>query len=145
MARSTVHIGAPPDRVFEVLSDPFSYGHWVVGTRQVLGTEGPWPESGASLRYEAGLWPLRMRDRTIVLGAQPPRRLELLAKASPLPDAAITLEVRPAAGGSEVTLHEHPANVFLRIAIGPLGHMALAARNNRALRRLKRLAEAPAR
>lgn len=141
MSRDTITVAASPERVFEVLSDPYSYGHWVVGTRRILGHDGPWPQPGSSLRYDAGIGPLRMRDRTIVLAADPPHRLELIAKARPLPDASITLEVQPAAGGSEVTLIEHTANPVLRIVMGPLGHLALSARNQVALRRLKRMAE----
>jgi uncharacterized protein YndB with AHSA1/START domain len=141
MARDSVVVAAAPERVFEVLSDPFAYGHWVVGTRQVLGAHGPWPQPGSSLSYDAGFGPLRVRDRTVVLAAEAPHRLELLAKARPLPDTAITLEVRPAPGGSEVTLVEHPANPLLRLGIGPLGHFAVSLRNRLALRRLKRLAE----
>ena len=141
MARDSVKVSAPPERVFEVLSDPFAYGHWVVGTRQVLGYDGPWPKTGASLRYDTGVGPVRLRDRTIVLDSDPPQRLELMAKARPFPDVAITLDVRPAAGGSEITLHERPANPVVRFAMGPLGHGALSLRNQVALRRLKKLAE----
>ena len=69
MARDSISVAAPPARVFEVLSDPFAYGDWVVGTRTILGVDGPWPDAGASLVYELGLGPLRMRDRTFAVMA----------------------------------------------------------------------------
>jgi|SRR3954452_10757529 uncharacterized protein YndB with AHSA1/START domain len=144
MARDSVLVAAAPQRVFDILSDPFAYSDWVVGTRQILGAYGPWPQPGASLRYDAGVGPLRVRDRTVVVAADPPHRLELMAKARPFPDAVITVEVRPAPGGSAVTLVEHAANPLLRLAMGPLG-LAVSVRNRLALRRLKRLVEEPGR
>jgi uncharacterized protein YndB with AHSA1/START domain len=141
VAVDSITIAAPRERVFAILADPLAYRDWVVGTRAILGVEGPWPEPESSLRYEAGFGGLRIRDRTIVLAAAPPRRLELLAKARPFPDTAITLTVRPAGSVTVVSLVEHPANPVLRTAIGPLGHRAVSLRNRLALRRLKRVAE----
>jgi uncharacterized protein YndB with AHSA1/START domain len=141
VARNSISVAASPERVFEVLSDPFAYGDWVVGTRAILGVDGPWPEAGASLRYELGLGPLRMRDRTFAIAVQAPHRLELLAKAGPFPDVTITFEVRAAEAGAHVTLQEHAANPWLRAAAGPLGDLAILLRNRVALHRLKRLSE----
>src|SRR5947199_90898 len=90
MARDRVVVAAAPERVFEVLSDPFAYGHWVVGTRQVLGAEGSWPQPGSSLRYDAGVGPLRVRDQTVVLSAvaRARSRERACARAVVLPLAA---------------------------------------------------------
>jgi uncharacterized protein YndB with AHSA1/START domain len=142
MPRDSITIAAPPDRVFEVLSDPDAYGEWVVGAG-VLGGDARWPKPGTSLRYEMSLGPLRVRDRTLVVEADPPRRLELRALLRPLPPAAITIELEPQGPrATRVTLDERPANRLAEVALGPVGWAATSLRNRWSLRRLARLVEA---
>lgn len=141
MARDAIHVEASPQHVYDVLSEPRHYGEWVVGTQAVVESDPRFPASGSSFRYVAGVGPARITDRTIVLDAEPPSRLELVAKGGPLPDASITLELTPEGGGTRVTLHERPRRRILAIAIGPLGHFLISRRNQVALGRLKRIAE----
>jgi uncharacterized protein YndB with AHSA1/START domain len=142
MSRDHISVAASPERVFEVLSDPFTYGHWVVGTKTIPEADPEWPAPGASLRYVAGAGPLTLSDHTRVVGSAPPHRLDLIAEAGPLPGAAISIELAHEGSGTRVTLDERPAQPLLDMAMGPLGHLALSLRNRVALRRLKRLAEA---
>lgn len=143
MARTAIDIAAPPEAVFAVLDDAMSYDHWVVGPR-TIGYDKPWPEPGGSLRYEASIGPLRLRDRTIVVARRPPQRLELVVKARPLPDASITIDLESTEDGTRLTLEERPASSALTLAMWPLGHLLIRLRNRESLRRLKRLAEARA-
>lgn len=141
MARDSVHVAAPPDRVFAVLADPWAYGEWVVGTA-VVGADDHWPQPGSSLRYEIAAGPLRLwSDRTLVVGAHPPRRLDLLVRTGRLPATTVRLELAEADHGTRVTLDERPAQRLLDAALGPAGHLAASLRNRRALARLKRLVE----
>ena len=39
MARNDTFIAAPPERVFEILSDPDNYGYWVVGSKRIRGAD----------------------------------------------------------------------------------------------------------
>ena len=48
MARTSIHVSAPPEAVFAVLSDPYTYEHWVVGCKRIRGVEGDWPQPGAT-------------------------------------------------------------------------------------------------
>ncbi|MFL5847100.1 MAG: SRPBCC domain-containing protein [Solirubrobacteraceae bacterium] len=140
LAVDEITTAAPPERVFAVLSDRNQYQHWVVGTEHTTEGEGDWPQPGSTLRYTiAG--PLKLSNRTVVKAVAAPHRLELRAKAGPMPDADITLDLIPEAGGTRIRMHERPANKVVSVLTGPLGHFALSRRNQEALERLRRLAE----
>lgn len=141
MAVDEITVNAPPERVFAVLSDRTQYQSWVVGTESTMQEEGDWPEVGSTLCYTvAGL--LKLSNRTVVEAVDEPRHLELKAKAGPLPDAAITIDLVPEGAGTRIRMHERPANGLVNVLAGPLGHLALSRRNQEALDRLRRLAEA---
>ena len=142
MAVDEQHIDAPPERVFAVLSDRTQYQNWVVGTEHTAEGEGDWPQPGSTLCYTVA-GPLKLSNRTVVKDVDEPHRLELRAKAGPLPDADITLDLIPEGAGTRVRMHERPANTVVNALAGPLGHFALSRRNQEALSRLRRLAESP--
>ena len=143
MSVSEIHVAAPPERVFDVLRDRTLYGEWVVGTASTTPDEGEWPEPGSALRYTVA-GPIPLSDRTVVLAADEPRRLELHTRAGHLPDGRIVLEVRPEGSGSRVRMEERPAHLLFHLLAGPVGHWVLARRNDIALHRLRRLTEAGA-
>ncbi len=140
MAVDEIHVRTPPERVFAVLSDRRKYGEWVVGTDTTHPSEGDWPEPGSMLCYTTA-GPVKLSNRTVVLKADAPRRLELRAKAGPLPDVDITIDVLPENGGTLVRMHERPTSGVVNVLTGPLGHFALSRRNQAALDRLRRIAE----
>lgn len=140
MAVDEIHIAAPPERVFAVLSDRTQYQNWVVGTEATAEGEGDWPAVGSTLRYTVA-GPLKLSNRTVVEAVGEPHRLELKAKAGPMPDAAITLDLVPEGGGTRVRMHERPANRLVDLLATPVGHWAISRRNQEALGRLRRLAE----
>jgi hypothetical protein len=112
-----------------------------VGSREIRAADHHWPATGASFAHTIGKLPLLLRDDTTVLDVCPPVRLQLRARARPLPSARITLDLLPTADGTRLTMIENLENELLNLAIGPLGHAAMRVRNREALRRLKRLAE----
>lgn len=140
MAVDEITVDASPERVFAVLSDRNQYQNWVVGTESTTEAEGDWPEVGSTLRYTVA-GPLNLSNRTVVLAVDGPHRLELRAKAGPMPDVDITLDLIPEGAGTRVRMHERPANGVVNVLTGPLGHFALSRRNQEALDRLRRLAE----
>jgi hypothetical protein len=60
MARNEIFICAAPEDVFWVLSNPHSYGDWVVGSREIRAADHDWPAAGRvrlQLRSEgSGTW-----------------------------------------------------------------------------------------
>lgn len=144
MARNDTFIAAPPDRVYEVLSDAHSYGHWVVGSDKVRSADPDFPAPGTRFHHQVlGLGPIKVRDHTTVVDSNPPRCLILLAKARPLGTARVSLWLAPERAGTRVTMQEEAGNLLTKLFFNPLMHLLVRGRNDESLRRLKELAEAP--
>ncbi len=141
MARNDTFIAVPPDRVYELLCDPDSYGHWVVGSRSIRDADPGFPAVGTRFHHTVGVGPVATRDHTRVLAATPGRELVLRARALPFGVAKVTLRLQPEGSGTRMTMVEDPASAVVKVLIGPFGHLAIRLRNVESLRRLKRLAE----
>jgi hypothetical protein len=141
MARNEIFISAPAEDVFELLADPRTYAIWVVGSREIRAADEHWPAPGARFAHTVGIPPLLIKDDTTVVHARPPFRLQLCARARPLPSARVTFDLQPEGDGTRLTMIEDLENVILNVAAGPLGHLAMRLRNAEALRRLKSMAE----
>ncbi len=141
MAKNETEMAVSPQRVFDVLSKPDSYGYWVVGSDSIRDADARWPAPGSRFHHRVGLGPLKVDDHTEVLACQPPERLKLRARARPLGTAIVTLHIQPTASGCQVVMTEDAGDPLSRIGINPLTQWALHLRNTESLRRLKKLAE----
>ena len=141
MARTDRLIKASPSAVFDVLADPRSYVYWVIGSREIRGSDPNWPQPGSRFAHTINLGPLRVQDHTEVEELEPDRRLQLKARARPFGTARIAIELDPVADGTSVTIREHAADPFSAFLFQPLTHLAVQRRNARALDRLAELAE----
>jgi uncharacterized protein YndB with AHSA1/START domain len=142
MPRASIHFDVPPERAWEVLSEPRRYGAWVVGAREVHDADARWPERGAAFRHSQGVPPLLITDDTVVVASEPPRRLELEARVRPLLVARVVITIEPEPGGCEVTLDEEPVGGWLELPLRlPTSHVVSLVRNHESLRRLRSLAE----
>jgi hypothetical protein len=125
-----------------VLADGWSYAAWVVGTARIRAVSSDWPRPGATLQHSVGLWPLLLSDETHVVAAEPGLRLVLRAKTRPIAEAAVTIEVEPAPGGSRVTLAEDVISPVVRAVLPSVVRDRLVTfRNAESARRLALLAE----
>jgi uncharacterized protein YndB with AHSA1/START domain len=135
-------IGAPVERIFAVLSDPQSYGDWVVGSDTIRDADRAWPAAGSRFYHRVGVGPLKLNDHTEVLEVDPPGKLVLHARARPLGTAKVTLLlVSQGDGTTRVTMREEAGDSLSRLGINPLTDWLVHHRNVQALRRLKRIAE----
>lgn len=142
MANNRVHIDAPPEDVFAVLSVPENYPKWVVGAAGIRDEDEDFPAVGSRFHHKVGSWPVGVKDHTEVLEVEAPRRLVLKAKARPLGTATIALDMHESAGGTEVRMEEVPGDRLTSLFVGnPVADTALRIRNAEALSRLKRLIE----
>lgn len=143
MSHNTIVVEAPAERVFEVLSDGFAYGDWVVGSETILDVDPGFPATGTRFRHRVGNGPVKVRDYTEVLDANPPYRLELLARARPLfGSARVVMLVEPRGERSAfVTMLEGAGTLPSRLMLNPLTDPLVHVRNAESLRRLKRLCE----
>ncbi|HET6877911.1 MAG TPA: SRPBCC family protein [Jatrophihabitans sp.] len=142
MATNKQRINASPHRVFEVLADGWSYSNWVVGTSHMMAVEPEWPQARSRLFHATGVWPLTLRDETVVDEVEPDRLLALTARGWPLGEATIRLELEDDGdGGCIVTMQEVPTAGSARLMHNKLVDGMLRVRNVESLRRLAGLAE----
>ena len=135
-------VDAPPDAVYRVLADGWTYGMWVVGNSRVREVDRSWPEPGSRIHHSAGVWPLRINDVTVVRAVEPNRGIELQAQLWLLGAATIRLTLEPLDGGgrTRVTMAEQLTEGPAKLVPSPLQNLALWPRNAESLRRLADIA-----
>lgn len=141
VAQNETHIDAPPERVFEILSDPDNYGYWVVGSKRIRDADASFPKPGSRFHHTVGFGPIEVDDHTSVMESRPPNLLKLKAKARPLGTAQVTMEIQSEGTGSRVTMTEDPGDTLTAFVFNPLTHLFVRGRNVESLSRLRELAE----
>lgn len=141
MSTASIRIDAPPERVFEVLSDGWTYSNWVVGTSHIRAVDDAWPAQGSKLYHATGPWPLVARDETVVNSVEPGRSLQLTARGAPLGVATIAITLEPDGAGCMVKLDEHPISAVARKLHNPVADALLTRRNEESLKRLRATVE----
>lgn len=92
--------------LWQTLADPFSFNEWVAGTKHIRAADRAWPHVGAALHHRWGLWPVRVRDRTVVTRCDRASRLDLDARARPIAVVEVSIRLSDTADGTLVTLRE---------------------------------------
>jgi uncharacterized protein YndB with AHSA1/START domain len=134
-------IQAPPDRVFAVLADGWSYSDWVVGTAHIRDVDASWPQAGARLHHKAGPWPVSLKDTSTVLSMVPDRELTLRAGLWPLGEAIVSMRLEPVGtDATRVTIHEDFNAGPLLWVRTKVNDLVLHRRNVETLRRLSDIA-----
>ncbi len=142
MAQVSRHVAAPPERVFEILADGWTYAGWVVGASHIRAVDPHWPAPGSRILHAVGPWPVVIRDSTTVCEVTPGQRLLLRLRIWPFGEGEVELVVDPAPGGigCTVTMDETLVSGPWRL-LGPAVGALLRARNTETLQRLAALAE----
>jgi uncharacterized protein YndB with AHSA1/START domain len=130
----------PRQAVWEALSDPYGYAYWVAGSKAVRDAEPGFPAPGTKFHHTIGVGPLKLRDHTEVIEAEPPGMLRLRAKGRPLGTATVILRLTPEADGTSVEIVEHPDGAAAILALNPLLQLFTKVRNAESLARLEELA-----
>ena len=141
MAENHAYIDAPPDAVFDVLANAETYGHWVVGSSQIRGVEGDWPEPGAKFHHTQGAFGIGLEDSTSSIAAVRPRQLVTEVRFRPFMVGKVELRLRPRGRGTHVTMIEYPIGGPVAKIHNLLFDRVIWARNAESLRRLRKLAE----
>src|SRR3954453_1404003 len=141
MSVTKTYVDAPPEAVFEVLADPQSYAHWVLGASRTRKADAAWPEPGTRFHHTQGAFGLGLPDNTEVLKATPPKRLVLEARIRPFAVNKDEMRLRSKGGGTAVTMIEYPPGGLAKWSPRPLTDLMLHLRNIESLRRLRRMAE----
>ena len=141
MSTTRTYVDAPPEAVFDVLSDPDSYGHWVVGSSRTRDADPDWPAKGAKFHHTQGFFGIGLPDNTEVIASKRPRQLVLEARIRPFAVNKVELRLRRSGHGTALTMVEYPTGGLARLVANPLMDFALHLRNLESLRRLRNLAE----
>jgi ketosteroid isomerase-like protein len=136
----SVMIGAPPETVFGLYTDPGRARDWLAGVREVR-IAGP-PDQLGSRGVIVYRWPFKMTAE--VLQVEPPaRHVQRLKELLGLVTCTTTARLRGMKGGTELRL-----DMDYRVAGGPIGRLfdarvgdEMVATAGRDLARLKALAE----
>jgi uncharacterized protein YndB with AHSA1/START domain len=140
MPVNEITVEAPPPAVWDVLADPPSYEEWVVGNKGIGDYDRSWPAAGTEFRHQVGFGPLTVKDKTVSLEADAPRRLVMNVRALPVGHGIVTLDLQESGSGTLVRMHEIAAGGPIKL-LWPVFDPLVKLRNAETLRRLKRLAE----
>jgi uncharacterized protein YndB with AHSA1/START domain len=141
MATVTSFTDAPPEAVFDALSNGWYYSNWVVGTSHMRAVDRRWPDVGSKLYHASGVWPMALRDETEVEEVIPNRRLVMKAKGRPFGEARIEIDLESEGARTRVVMKEEPVRGFGAWVHNPVTDGLLRRRNVEALARLSALAE----
>jgi uncharacterized protein YndB with AHSA1/START domain len=134
-------IAVPPGQVFSVLADGWTYSNWVVGTSHMRAVDAAWPAAGAKLHHASGVWPLALRDETVVDRVEPDRTLELTVRGRPFGEAKVVITLTAEDDGTRVSMYEAPTKGPGKWLHNPAAEALLLRRNIEALARLSAIAE----
>lgn len=130
-------IEAPPERVWEVLSDGWLYPLFVVGASRMRDVDDGWPAVGTLLHHSVGTWPLLLDDTTEVLAVEDRRHLRLEARGWPAGRAQVDFHLDDNGDGTTVvTIEEDATGGPALLMPKPLRDAQLHVRNVEALQRL---------
>lgn len=129
-----------PHELFEILTTPDTYPHWLVGAKRIRRVAASWPSVGGYFEHVVGLGALTISDRTSVTAFEPPTLLELLVRARPLLRASVRFELEAHPNGCVLRMTETPAGAYklASTALQPL----IRARNASSMHRLSKLVQA---
>jgi uncharacterized protein YndB with AHSA1/START domain len=145
MSVNETWVDAPPDAVFDVLADAFSYGDWVPGATRIRRADDNWPAPDSEFHHTQGVLGVGLPDTTAVVSSERPRTLVLEARFRPFAVNKVEFRLAPSAGGTKVVMIEFATGGLARRVPAAVTNAAYWLRNVETLRRLRRRAEARAR
>jgi uncharacterized protein YndB with AHSA1/START domain len=142
MAVNETYLEASPEDVWAVLSDPYAYPRWVVGSVRTVAADPAWPQPGSDFRVKVGTGLVNYTDRTVCKEIEPGRRISIHAGGGGVAGADVDITLTARGTGTVVTLHETPGGWSAPLRGLPPLQWLIKLRNVESLRRLKRLGEA---
>jgi uncharacterized protein YndB with AHSA1/START domain len=134
-------VTASCQRVWDVLSEGWSYTQWVVGNSRTRAVDSDWPQAGAAIRHSIGTWPFVINDQTSVERCVPPHELVLRAGLGWFGAAEITMRLDETPDGCGVEMVEVPLEGLVNLIPDRLALLAIWPRNRECIWRLAAMAE----
>jgi carbon monoxide dehydrogenase subunit G len=127
---ATATVPAPPEAVWELVSDPERFAEWADRTIEVIRADRPLSLGSTYEEVNAVLGPITGRSRWTVVEHQPPHRATHRGEGLPLTAGLDSfVELRPVENATELTL-----GLRYRPALGPLGSLLDRLHARRSLR-----------
>jgi uncharacterized protein YndB with AHSA1/START domain len=131
-------VQVPPERVWEVLSDPTTYPTWLVGAQEIRWVDPDFPAPGTEFGHEVGASDdVSVADRTTAIAVEPGRCLELEVKARPFLRGRVRFTIGSHPQGTEIRFGEEPIGPWRLLS--PLLWLFVKGRNARSLHNLREL------
>ena len=143
-AETTVHVDAPPERVFELLMDPSRLGTWVTAHKSVSGVPAGGLEEGSSFEQTLSLARKTFKVRWTVDELDEQRLVVWTGKGPGGSEACVRYELTPNDGGTSfryVNDFELPGGVVGKVAGSASSKPAERAMKS-SLKKLKKVLEA---
>jgi uncharacterized protein YndB with AHSA1/START domain len=139
--RNDILIDAPPSRVYETLLDAEAYPRWVLGAKQLRGTDDTWPKPKSRFHHKVGVGPLSLADNTKLLETERDRRVVLEVRIRPLGVGRVRFDLKPRRRGrsTKVVMTERPTGGPWAWFARPWTNLGIRVRNAISLRRLRRV------
>jgi uncharacterized protein YndB with AHSA1/START domain len=141
MAYTSRTLRAPVDVVWEVLIDPHTYPHWLIGAAAIRDLDDDWPAIGSRFHHRVGIGWLSIPDHSEVESVVDTDLLQLTVRARPLVSATATFRLVGVGNTTVITLEEEPRVRSIGNLVRPLLDPVVHVRNHRALRRLERVVD----
>jgi uncharacterized protein YndB with AHSA1/START domain len=134
-------IAAPPSEVFSVLADGWPVSRHRSHVRRTDDPVAIRPAVGSKLHHASGVWPLALRDESVVDAVDPEKRLELTVKGRPFGEAKVVMTLTAEDDGTRVSMYEAPTKGPGKWLHNQATEALLIRRNVEALARLGAIAE----
>jgi uncharacterized protein YndB with AHSA1/START domain len=131
----------PPEVLWDLLIDPYTYPDWLVGAEEIRDVDDDWPAVGARFHHEVGVGPLEIPDHSEVLHIEPRRELRLTVRARPFVSAVATFRLVGDRAVSMLSVQEEPTVRTVGNLVRPVMDPSIHLRNHRSLRRLAAVVE----
>ncbi len=119
--KASATIAAPPERLWELVSDTSRYAEWVAGTAAVSRTDGPARQGSTYDEINPIVGPWRAKTRWTVVEFDPPHRQVHRTDDIPLAsEFLVMIDLAPSGDGSEVTI-----TLRAKSSLGALGASTL--------------------
>lgn len=141
MSRNEIVIDVPPADVYALLLDAEAYPRWLVGAKDIRGTDPGWPRKGKRFHHRVGVGPVTVEDNTKLVEKRPNERVALEVRFRPGGVGIVQFELAAADDGraTKVTMTEDFTQGPAARIPGVLQRPLLLVRNALSLRRLRSL------
>jgi uncharacterized membrane protein len=143
--RETLHIDAPPDRVWALGTDPSRYPEWQAGLVEVRDISGPLDRVGSKYTAVYQVMGRRLEGTTEVTKLEPGKLIEERGSIVGGGPAVSTIRIEPLSGGTDMTFeldYELPGGLIGDIANKLFMERAIERQIRHSNENFKALAEA---